>query len=93
MATLIVTDNPAYWQLGSEAEVIPARDYLTGERFTTLRRAKVFNLCRSYGYQSLGYYVSLLAEARGTSRSRRSRPCRTCGWRRSSGPLPGNWKT
>ncbi|MEZ4288949.1 MAG: RimK family protein, partial [Polyangiales bacterium] len=26
---------------------------------------KVFNLCRSYKYQSVGYYVSLLAEARG----------------------------
>ena len=30
-----------------------------------MRRAKVFNLCRSYGYQTLGYYVSLLAAARG----------------------------
>lgn len=27
--------------------------------------ARVFNLCRSYGYQTKGYYVSLLAEARG----------------------------
>ncbi len=26
---------------------------------------KLFNLCRSYRYQSSGYYVSLLAEARG----------------------------
>lgn len=26
---------------------------------------KVFNLCKSYKYQSLGYYVSLLAAARG----------------------------
>ena len=25
----------------------------------------MFNLCRSYRYQSIGYYVSLLAEARG----------------------------
>jgi glutathione synthase/RimK-type ligase-like ATP-grasp enzyme len=25
----------------------------------------VFNLCRTYGYQTLGYYVSLLAAARG----------------------------
>ena len=30
-----------------------------------MRGAKVFNLCRSYRYQSLGYYVSLLAAARG----------------------------
>ena len=27
--------------------------------------ARVFNLSRSYGYQSIGYYVSLLAAARG----------------------------
>src|SRR5690606_38500233 len=30
-----------------------------------LRGSKVFNLCRSYRYQALGYYVSLLATARG----------------------------
>jgi glutathione synthase/RimK-type ligase-like ATP-grasp enzyme len=29
------------------------------------RSVKVFNLCKSYRYQSSGYYVSLLAEARG----------------------------
>src|SRR5262245_50106407 len=30
-----------------------------------LKGAKVFNLCRTYGYQTTGYYVSLLAAARG----------------------------
>jgi len=30
-----------------------------------MKGAKVFNLSRSYRYQSIGYYVSLLAEARG----------------------------
>jgi glutathione synthase/RimK-type ligase-like ATP-grasp enzyme len=46
-------------------EVLSARRYLTEERFSALRHCRVFNLCRSYSYQSLGYYVSLLAEARG----------------------------
>lgn len=46
------------------AEVVPARDYLTDSRFMSLRHAKVFNLCTSYSYQSVGYYVSLLAAAR-----------------------------
>jgi glutathione synthase/RimK-type ligase-like ATP-grasp enzyme len=46
------------------AEVIPARDYLTDSRFLSMRHAKVFNLCTSYAYQSVGYYVSLLAAAR-----------------------------
>ena len=66
MAVLIVVDQPKQWPLSvPNAEVVAARDYLTDPRFVGLRRAKVFNLCRSYGYQTVGYYVSLLAEARG----------------------------
>ncbi len=45
-------------------EVVAARDYLTNPTYYRLRGARVFNLCRSYRYQSMGYYVSLLAEAR-----------------------------
>ena len=30
-----------------------------------MRNVRVFNLCKDYSYQSKGYYVSLLAEARG----------------------------
>jgi glutathione synthase/RimK-type ligase-like ATP-grasp enzyme len=63
---LVVTDNPLNtWSFGDGAELVDAQDYLTGERFVSMRRARVFNLCRSYAYQSVGYYVSLLAEARG----------------------------
>ncbi len=63
---LIVVDDPAAWPLQvPDAELVAARDYLTDIRYQGLRRAKIFNLCRSYRYQSLGYYVSLLAEARG----------------------------
>lgn len=66
MKTLIVVNNPHNWPLNiAGVEVVSAREYLTEEAFSTLRRAKVFNLCRSYRYQSLGYYVSLLAAARG----------------------------
>jgi glutathione synthase/RimK-type ligase-like ATP-grasp enzyme len=66
MAVLIVVDQPKQWPLSvPNAEVISAREYLTDRRFVETRRAKVFNLCRSYGYQTVGYYVSLLAEARG----------------------------
>jgi glutathione synthase/RimK-type ligase-like ATP-grasp enzyme len=45
--------------------VVPARAYLMDPSYGESRSAKVFNLCRSTRYQSLGYYVSLLAEARG----------------------------
>jgi glutathione synthase/RimK-type ligase-like ATP-grasp enzyme len=45
--------------------VIAAKTYLSDPRFSDLRGLKIFNLSRTYRYQSLGYYVSLLAEARG----------------------------
>ena len=47
------------------AVVVSARDYLTGTQNSDARRAQVINLCRCDRYQSRGYYVSLLAEARG----------------------------
>jgi glutathione synthase/RimK-type ligase-like ATP-grasp enzyme len=46
-------------------QVISAKSYLGDPAYSELRGVKVFNLTRSYRYQSLGYYVSLLAEARG----------------------------
>jgi glutathione synthase/RimK-type ligase-like ATP-grasp enzyme len=62
----VVLENPNNWQLQiAGVEVVAAREYVTNPRFSDSRRAKVFNLCRRYGYQTLGYYVSLLAEARG----------------------------
>ncbi|MEZ4289531.1 MAG: RimK-like ATPgrasp N-terminal domain-containing protein [Myxococcota bacterium] len=35
------------------------------DKWADLRGLRVYNLCRSYAYQTLGYYVSLLAAARG----------------------------
>jgi len=46
-------------------EVITPRQYLTGKSYAECTSMRVFNLCRSYRYQTVGYYVSLLAEARG----------------------------
>ncbi len=66
MSVLLVLDNPKDWPLNIEGvEVVPARKYLTEAPYAEMRPAKVFNLCKSYKYQSLGYYVSLLAAARG----------------------------
>lgn len=66
MSELIVVERPENWPLEVPGtEVVTASDYLTNPRFVELKRAKVFNLCRSYAYQSAGYYVSLLAAARG----------------------------
>jgi len=63
---LFVVNNPKDWPLEVPGvEIVPARSYLTDARYNQLRGAKVFNCCKSYRYQSLGYYVSLLAAARG----------------------------
>lgn len=45
--------------------VIPAQTYLMDPAYGDTGSTKVFNLCSTYRYQSQGYYVSLLAEARG----------------------------
>ncbi len=66
MSILIVTNRPGDWPAEIEnVRVVDSRVYLTDSTFSELRGVKVFNLCRSYRYQSIGYYVSLLAEARG----------------------------
>ncbi len=67
MIPLVVVESPGSWplHLPPRTEVVTARAYLTDPRYLDLRKATVFNLCRTYGYQTVGYYVSLLAAARG----------------------------
>ncbi len=66
MKKYIVVNKPEKWKIYLEnIEIISARDYLTNPHFSHLKKARIFNLCKDYSYQSKGYYVSLLAEARG----------------------------
>lgn len=66
MPNLIVVFNPSNWPLKiTNAEIISSKAYLTDPAYSRLKGVKVYNLSRSYRYQSLGYYVSLLAAARG----------------------------
>ena len=66
MPKLIVVDKPELWNFQLEdVEVISPEKYITGEWYQTTRNLKVINLCKSYQYQTEGYYVSMLAEARG----------------------------
>ncbi len=66
MSILIVANDPKTWPFQiPDVEVVDARSYLTLPEYSDRRGVKVFNLCKSYKYQSAGYYVSLLAEARG----------------------------
>lgn len=66
MRSFVVVNNPKDWNFKTEnVEVVSAKSYLTESTFAEIKNARVFNLCRSYRYQAIGYYVSLLAEARG----------------------------
>jgi len=66
MPAIIVTNSPKNLTFSIPGvEVVQAKDYLISTKFSNARDLKVFNMCRSYGYQTDGYYVSLLAAARG----------------------------
>ncbi len=65
MQKLIVVESPENWKFRLEdVEVVTPAKYITGETYQVSKGLRVINLCKSYQYQSLGYYVSLLAEAR-----------------------------
>ncbi|HCO59092.1 MAG TPA: RimK family alpha-L-glutamate ligase [Porticoccaceae bacterium] len=62
---IVVVDQPSEWSdYLPEHMLLSARDYIAGKSIATHQTFKVINLCRSYRYLGLGYYVSLLAEAR-----------------------------
>ena len=66
MNILFVVSRRRDWPFDiAGVDVVPAREYLTDPAYGSRTATKVFNLCNSYRYQSRGYYVSLLAEARG----------------------------
>lgn len=66
MNIVFVADPRDDW-LGSfdGVQMTDPSDYLANPEWNNRRGTKVYNLCPTYSYQSLGYYVSLLAEARG----------------------------
>lgn len=65
ISNIIVVDDPQKWKLEVEnAEVVSSKDYTANNGLFSERPLRVFNLCNSYKYQSIGYYVSLLASAR-----------------------------
>jgi glutathione synthase/RimK-type ligase-like ATP-grasp enzyme len=63
---VIVVEKASDWGSYSPSEnVVVASDYLKEPIRTDEERTQLINLCRSYKYLGTGYYVSLLAEARG----------------------------
>lgn len=66
MQNIIIVDHLDQWRFDiNHVEVVSSKEYLTNDKFSALKQVRLFNLSRSYRYQSIGYYVSLLAEARG----------------------------
>ncbi|WP_346853969.1 GNAT family N-acetyltransferase [uncultured Draconibacterium sp.] len=63
---IIVINQPHKWTFSdANAKVISVKEYISNPVYHTSSDMRVFNLCSSYKYQSYGYYVSLLASARG----------------------------
>jgi len=66
METVIVAKHPLKWNAEiPQARVVSPRQYITSPEFAKLGAFKVFNMCNAFKYQNMGYYVSLLAKARG----------------------------
>jgi len=67
-AVVVVTDPsdwPGSFALPSDVRVVSAKEYLTEPTWAERRGVRIINLCRSFRYQRSGYYVSMLALARG----------------------------
>jgi glutathione synthase/RimK-type ligase-like ATP-grasp enzyme len=65
MRTVVVIDQDQKWFEIPDATVLTARRYLAEPESGNGGAVRVLNLCRTGRYQGRGYYVSLLAEARG----------------------------
>ncbi len=62
---IIVVENATDWCFElPDCTVIEVRDYLDREEYFKTRPLQIINLCNGYRYLSIGYYCSLLAEAR-----------------------------
>ncbi|BBD81301.1 ribosomal protein S6 glutaminyl transferase related protein [Aerosticca soli] len=63
---VVVVEKASDWSAYyPSVDVMSAMDYLREPVVADEERTQVINLCRNYKYLGTGYYVSLLAEARG----------------------------
>lgn len=68
MKVLVVTDQYKAWEktgFFDSMRIVSDDEYLSGIKQTDDSSYRIINLCSSSTFQSVGYYVSLLAEARG----------------------------
>lgn len=64
LANIIVTDLDLPWLQEIKDVIIITPDQYINEKRFMYGEYRVFNLCRSYQYQTNGYYISLFAQAR-----------------------------
>ena len=64
---ILLLEDPDSWHppQAPGLPLVAARDYLTDPLWAGRKGLKVLNLCRDRDYLDIGYYCSLLAEARG----------------------------
>lgn len=63
---IILIDDPKAWKpTWGDYPVVVVRDYLTHADWAGRKGLRIINLCRDMRYLALGWYGSLLAEARG----------------------------
>lgn len=63
---VVVIDQLFEWENTKiNATIISVKEYINDPLYQNNSDFRIFNLCSSYKYQSYGYYVSLLASARG----------------------------
>jgi glutathione synthase/RimK-type ligase-like ATP-grasp enzyme/ribosomal protein S18 acetylase RimI-like enzyme len=66
LRNIIVINQPQKWTFNEiNAKVISVKEYIGNPVYHSNSDYRIFNLCSSYKYQTYGYYVSLLASARG----------------------------
>lgn len=62
---ILLVEQPGDWKPHyPDYPLVLAADYLTRPEYSSPSQLRVINLCRSHRYLSVGYYCSLLAEAR-----------------------------
>lgn len=65
-SNVIVINQPYKWVFSDiNAKIITVKEFINNPIYHTNTDLRIFNLCSSYKYQSYGYYISLLASARG----------------------------
>ena len=62
---LVVVDHAGDWPQGDGCTVVDAATFLAGAQPAHTQPPLLINLCRSYKHLSVGYYCSLMAQARG----------------------------